>query len=59
MKSNVISLANERIRRLAVANGCKPLWSAHYNAWCCTCGVHYGDSQCSIIDMKSAARKAK
>jgi hypothetical protein len=60
-KVNVISLNSERVKRLAIANGCRPVWSEHYYAWCCTCedGTHCGDQQSSILSEKSASRKAR
>lgn len=30
-------LSNERIRQEAVRNGCSPIWSDDYHAWCCGC----------------------
>ena len=55
----IVDLSRERIRRLAIANGCRPIWSEYYGVWCCTCegGTHYGDQQSSIMSLKSAGRQ--
>jgi hypothetical protein len=44
---------------LARENGCRPIWNAHYKAWCCGCEdeLHCGDQQSSIISSESAKRK--
>lgn len=44
----------------AKANGCSPLWHNGILgwAWHCQCGdhLHYGDSQCSVIDSVSCSK---
>lgn len=49
---------DERILRTARANGCSPIWSEHYEAWCCGCpdGFHVADQQCSMISTTSARK---
>lgn len=47
------------VYRTARANGCAPVWSEHFRAWCCGCddNLHGCDQQCSMITPRSAARK--
>lgn len=29
--------------------GCRPEWNAYYGDWCCSCGQHVADQQCSVV----------
>jgi hypothetical protein len=59
--TGIYDLTRERIRRIAISNGCKPQWYEYYSSYVCTCehGTHYCDSQCSAITLESAKRRAK
>lgn len=58
MKILVIEAADHELAKLAESNGCNPVWSDYYKAYCCHCedGAHIGDQQCSIISRESAGR---
>jgi hypothetical protein len=50
----------EKIRALAVENGCQPFWYDGMFGWAWHCGcddnLHCCDQQCSVIDARSAKR---
>lgn len=49
----------EKIKRIAIKNGCTPKWDNINNWYYCDCDdeTHYSDQQCSLISTESAARK--
>ena len=53
---------HERIRKTAIAHGCKPFWHDGLLGWAWHCGcadeTHFMDQQCSAISTTSARRKA-
>jgi hypothetical protein len=49
----------DALRKIAIENGCDPVWSVTWREWRCACvdELHFGDRECSIISAESAQRK--